>query len=265
MPIQLTSTKFQTEEITPSLFGSNIVFPYSAFLHPGDRVTTALEDDIGVGTLRYPGGAVTETYFDIKNPNATSAPGHTNVLAQNEFFDILRDGANQSAVMVLPVTALIEHRATLSDFYHYVRLTLNEAWNGGNDPVAIETFELGNEWYYEGLTAEAYAAAAADIAKQARAAIENFANSLPANAKWDAPTIAVQLSDKQGDGNENETANAAIIDVFEAHDALTAIDAVTAHMYYPFGTEYFFGADIFYGEPVYSMWDAADAWDAALR
>ena len=71
MPILSTPTEAFGAAAHPGLFGGNILAPRAHMTGP-QSYAEAIEA-LGVTTLRYPGGSLTEDLFDLRNPDATFA------------------------------------------------------------------------------------------------------------------------------------------------------------------------------------------------
>lgn len=56
---------------TSDLFGANFLFARDGAWRPGEvsQPYMAFADEVGLSTLRYPGGTMTEDKFDMANPN----------------------------------------------------------------------------------------------------------------------------------------------------------------------------------------------------
>ncbi|MFY0312672.1 calcium-binding protein [Leisingera sp. D0M16] len=159
--------------ISSSYFGANLVTHYDTeFIDPGDSHKNDVKA-LGVSTLRFPGGSVTESHFDMANPNsATSRISPSVALTpMNEFFAAAgRIGASVSLVIPTQegfktdaLTALKNgsygSRTELAPDYikkvlAYIDTAISYAALEG---VTITSFELGNEFWGSGqMTAAEY-------------------------------------------------------------------------------------------------------------
>lgn len=156
-----------------ALFGGNILAPRAAMT--GERSYEKALDDLGVTGLRYPGGALTEYYFDIANPNATTVThaetGETSTfISISEFMDHAAE--NEHAVtIVIPTRDQLGSKHdgegnrlpdidedTLREFIHDVA-------SGVYGEAEIAGFELGNEYWHSGqMNAVEYGKLSAEMA-----------------------------------------------------------------------------------------------------
>ena len=141
-----------------SQFGGN-------FLFHRDQLTTQggfqeLAQDLGVEHLRYPGGSVTEEYFDITAPNKASTldekTGETvDLVPMSEFLETAH-ASGQSVTIVIPTKHYLYNGVDkngdryedintqdLSDFVEFLV-------SGSFGPVDIDAFEIGNEYWGSG-------------------------------------------------------------------------------------------------------------------
>ncbi len=207
--------------ITDRHFGVNLLFDRDT-LDPSGTYIRALQE-IGASTLRYPGGMLSERFFDLANPNgsmqnylygdathlfdpdltgpmqprtlglwdAVSAAGEagfalTFVMPTIRFAGTTRDAAGNRYEAV--DAAMV--KAFTTEF-------LARALAAG---VTVEAIELGNEWWAdntaffgETLSAVEYGRIASRLAMVVQSAIDEFraANTLPAG--WAEPEIVVQV------------------------------------------------------------------------
>ncbi|MEM7720998.1 MAG: calcium-binding protein [Pseudomonadota bacterium] len=189
--------------ITDLHFGGNLLINYTDF----SDITTEFYDDaagMGLENVRYPGGAVTEQYFDIGNPSASSVQYHgstIDLVPLSEFIDYAaltdvsativiptRHGLNKSAEQAL-LDGTYGHRTADQSFVAQAATfaveTMQSAVANG---VVIDAFEIGNEFWGSGkMAATEYARLAADLSVAIEAALTS-AGFPPA----DQPNIIVQ-------------------------------------------------------------------------
>lgn len=144
-------------EITGEYFGANFLFTHDGL---GDDGTyDELIEDLGVEHVRYPGGAITERYFDITDPDKTGGLSETGALLE---FTPLSEFMEYAASEDLSVTIVLPTRNFLSeetdengdrfpafsedDLREFVRDTIMGEY--GN--AKIDAFEIGNEYHYSG-------------------------------------------------------------------------------------------------------------------
>ncbi len=157
-----------------SQFGGN-------FLFHRDQLTTQggfqeLAQDLGVEHLRYPGGSVTEEYFDITAPNKASTldekTGETvDLVPMSEFLEAA-NASGQSVTIVIPTKHYLYNGVDkngdryedintqdLSDFVEFLV-------SGSFGPVDIDAFEIGNEYWGSGqMSAVEYGRVASAVSK----------------------------------------------------------------------------------------------------
>ncbi|UWQ78695.1 hypothetical protein K3725_15480 [Leisingera sp. S132] len=159
--------------ITSSMFGANLVTHYDTeFVDHSDSHKVDVQS-LGVSTLRFPGGAVTETHFDINKPNSAVSKIDSSVALtpMDEFFGAAGAiGADVS--IVIPTQGGFETNALqalqsgtfgsrnqldsdyVNDVLSYIDAALKNAEDNG---VIVTAFELGNEFWGSGqMTAAEY-------------------------------------------------------------------------------------------------------------
>jgi len=92
------------QEIGPSYFGANILATRDR-LGP-DGTYDDMANQLGINAVRYPGGSLTERYFDITNPDQTSTLHYITgqpqpLLPFSEFMQFAAD-TGRPALIVLP-------------------------------------------------------------------------------------------------------------------------------------------------------------------
>lgn len=194
--------------ITESHFGANILItqPPSA---SGGIIGTNLANGIstlGLKSLRYPGGGVTETYFSMSRPDATlDSKSGVKLIPQAEFLKFCAsegieanlviktsNGFTQSAASAL-VSGQYGHRDVdlgyLKEVRDYVESSLKSALSQ-NVPVEIKSFEIGNEFWGAGqMTAGEYGRLAAAVLVAAEQGIDAVLKSHP---ELNKPSLLVQ-------------------------------------------------------------------------
>lgn len=108
---EISSYGFMGSEASQGLFGANVLATRSNLEQGGDY--DRLIEELGVGSFRYPGGSLTERYFDITDPNASIvADRDTGELRQ---FIPLNEALDYAGEEGLSVTIVIPTRDLLSD------------------------------------------------------------------------------------------------------------------------------------------------------
>ena len=200
---------FASTVVEDGLFGAN------ALLGRDDLSGTygTKIQDMGVSLLRYPGGGLTEDYFDPANPDAiivTPTAGHVGI---TDFLAYCAANSIRPAI-VLPTKRYLENPAAgeqiLSDFVAAVT-------RGDYGPVTDPIFQIGNEYYattvlHEPITTEEYASIA-----------PRFAVAV-ANAAQGSATVVVQMGRKPAE-------NVKIINEFDTAIEKAAVDGLSFHQY----------------------------------
>ncbi|MFW2588718.1 calcium-binding protein [Sagittula sp. SSi028] len=146
------------EEAVDSLFGGNILAPRGEMTGEGSYAD--LVDDLGVTDLRYPGGSLTEEYFDIRDPDRAVVTGNENGVTAD--FIPISEFMAAAEEMGQPVTLVVPTRTQLSDRTdaNGDRLTdideealrdfVYDTVTGVYGDVEIQAFEIGNEYWGSG-------------------------------------------------------------------------------------------------------------------
>ncbi|PCJ07300.1 MAG: hypothetical protein COB16_11475 [Rhodobacteraceae bacterium] len=163
----------QATVITADHFGVNLVTIYDEEFGQPNSDLAQLAADMGITTLRFPGGAATEHFFDMTTPDATVSifDARETLLPMNRF--LAQAGAQgMAASIVIPTKrgfgdsaaeALLDgsygqrdmvDAAYLSEVLGFVTHTVEAATANG---VELTAFELGNEFWGSGeMTAQEY-------------------------------------------------------------------------------------------------------------
>jgi Ca2+-binding RTX toxin-like protein len=213
-----TST-YAGDAATDDLFGANLLFNRDVG-GALDTYTTGIQS-LGVGTIRYPGGTIAESMFDLANPNSSSqhflttasafdpdgsGPLTPQTMGLSDTLEYCAD-QNLSMTFVMPTVRFVgETRDAQGNRYADVDVDLvhdftidllSEALENG---VTVTSIELGNEWWVdnshlwgENLSAVEYGRIASSLAAIIQDAIDEFeaTHSLPAS--WVEPDIVVQV------------------------------------------------------------------------
>lgn len=145
---------------TSDLFGANFLFARDGAWRPGEvsQPYMAFADEVGLSTLRYPGGTMTEDKFDMANPNnqGDTTNGQKGLVPLSSFLDYAAS-IGATATIVIPTYRLftdqfdeagqrIISQSAESLVRNFIQFTLNEAARAG---TSIKGFELGNEWWVD--------------------------------------------------------------------------------------------------------------------
>lgn len=263
-------------EVTTSHFGGNLLFDRDRVgnVNSGNGPSQTFDDAaraLGITGIRYPGGTLTELYFDINDPNG--APQNS-ILAN--LFDPDRDGPEVpstlglnsaldfaaaeglSFTLVLPTFRFLGvqrdsngNRYEAVDTIAIAELVNSCLADAASKGVVIAAFELGNEWWIpisgaldDAMSAIEYGRIASRLALTVQQAIDEFKASIGSNA-WQEPEIVVQVGRGGAlewvtlDGNrppENYhgslvKATALIFNEFESEAEQDAVDGLVTHRY----------------------------------
>ena len=130
-------------------FGGNLLFDRDRVGEAGtfDEKAEALNIDF----FRYPGGAISEAYFDLNNPDATSAGADVELLGLSDFVAYV-GRVSGSASLVLPsiryMDALADDRSSVEEVREELSRFLADLRSGlYGDASIFSHIEIGNEYY----------------------------------------------------------------------------------------------------------------------
>ena len=225
--------------VARDMFGGNLLFDRDRVGEDGTFALAA--EQLGLTGLRYPGGSITESLFDIRNPDAALAvdneTGATRAVMPLSEFLAHAAKAGMAATLVLPTRlALAEgahgerlpDAAYLADMRGFVRDVLSGVYG----TVDIHTFEVGNEYWGSGrMTATEYGRLADAYARLIQEEIDAH-RAAHRDADWVEPKISVQMGQAGAWSLDapGHVQNSQIIEALSA-EAREAIDAVVGHYY----------------------------------
>ena len=155
---EIAAYGFMGTEATQGLFGANVLATRSSLVQGGDY--DRLIEELGVGSFRYPGGSLTERYFDITDPNASVVSDRDT--GELRDFIPLNEALAYAGEEGLSVTIVIPTRNLLSDATDAngdrfaaidedaLRGFVRDVVTGVHGTAEIEAFELGNEYWGSG-------------------------------------------------------------------------------------------------------------------
>ncbi|MGP3698947.1 calcium-binding protein [Rhodobacter sp. NSM] len=207
--------------VTTDHFGVNFLFDRDR-LGPGDTYLQAVRD-LGVSTIRYPGGTLSERMFDLANPNGSLQNfvygDRTNMFDPDGagplggstlgLWDAL-DAAGAAGLSMTFVMPTIRFAGTVRDRAGNRQEAVDEALVGRfttqllehalSAGVEIPAIELGNEWWAdnssifgETLSAVEYGRIASRLAAVIQSTINAFRASHDLPRGWVEPEIVVQV------------------------------------------------------------------------
>jgi hypothetical protein len=246
MTLSLPQPTLVGDEIDERLFGGNLVFSQ-------DSVTgtfPARAEAAGLELIRFPGGSVTEAFFDPANPDAQSA-SYVNDLGQtitltlvplSDFLDYAIE-ADLGAIIVVPIQRYVnawkaegETRDTILTqadeiaIRDYVTTVLQSG-------VPIHAIEIGNEPCLCGVTDADYGKIADEMARVIHDAAEEFqaAGNLPEGYVHPLLSLVTTpyffTADINGDGIATHEESLQERFAQLTPEALGNIDAITIHRY----------------------------------
>ena len=225
--------------VAPELFGGNLLFDRDRVDEDGTFPLAAAQ--LGLTGLRYPGGSITEFFFDIRNPDAASAvdpeTGQSRAVMPLSEFLSYADASGMAPLIVLPTRpALLEgqHGARLPDpaYLSALRGFVRDVLEGRYGAVDLYGFEIGNEYWGSGrMTAAEYGRLADAYAVLVQEEIDRH-RALHRDDDWSEPKISVQMGQAGAFSTDvpGWEQNGQIIAALSP-EGRAAIDAVVGHYY----------------------------------
>ncbi|MCL3883672.1 hypothetical protein [Marivita sp. GX14005] len=155
---EISAFGFMGSEASQALFGANVLATRLDLEQGGDY--DRVIEQLGIGTFRYPGGSLTERYFDIANPNAGTVVDRDT--GETRDFIPLNEALSYAGQEGLSVTIVIPTRNLLSDMADengdrfaaidddVLRGFVRDVVGGVHGEAEIEAFEIGNEYWGSG-------------------------------------------------------------------------------------------------------------------
>ncbi|WP_306114810.1 MULTISPECIES: cellulase family glycosylhydrolase [unclassified Roseovarius] len=238
-------------------FGTNYLFHHDRV--GADSTFPEIMDRVGIDLIRYPGGTVTEEFFDLSNPTATLQPS---ILGRNdrdvtpiqEFLNYAAQSGSK-AVIVLPTYRYFDQdtreidpaaEAIIKDF---VRAVLA----GDYGDAQISGFEIGNEWYQDKFNWSA--AEFGELQSKMALWIDEV---IQEDAEWSDTGVYIQAGrgDDDGNGIEDDQELAAQF----TQQELDAVDGLISHFYASTSSG---NSMILGGNVNRRLKDMADYWDTS--
>jgi len=205
MQITLNQPELFGEEATNALYGGNILATHGSMMGEGSYGTAI--NDMGVTDLRYPGGSLTEYYFDIKHPDAAIATNavtgeQTNFIPISEFMTCAAN-EGQEVDIVIPTRDQLSvetdangnrlpgvDEAALRNFVH-------DVVTGTYGNAHVTDFELGNEYWGSG---EMNSVEYGRLAAKMSTVIKDELNSISESSNIDTTStqVLVQMGENYG-------------------------------------------------------------------
>jgi hypothetical protein len=246
MEIKLDPAELSGEIAQDSIFGGNILASRGDLT--GDGSYAEAIADMNVTALRYPGGSLTEHYFDLENPDADTAvhyeTGETSdFIPISDFLEFADEGGHAATIVIPTHDQLSDEVDENGDRINAIeedvlREFVHDVMTGVYGDADIAAFELGNEYWGSGkMNAVEYGRLTAEmsvIIKDEMRLIEEIYDDIDTSGT----DVVVQMGDNYGTSRISEE--------YEGWDAEDVIDDLN---------EKYEGADISYdnirgyGEP----------------
>ncbi len=200
----IQSISIEGSLLTNELFGGNVLANRNGLFDDGGYAEAI--EDLNVSDLRYPGGSLTEYYFDISNPNSSygthSETGEVkSMIPLSDFLDYASEN-DHSVTIVLPTRHYIDSssdengdRFALVDEAE-LRSFVGDLASGKYGDATISALEIGNEYWHSGdMTSVEYGRVAAKMMEIIDDEIERVALTHPDAAHID---LIVQMGYNSG-------------------------------------------------------------------
>lgn len=209
-------------------FGTNYLFHHDRVA--ADSSFPEIMDRVGIDLIRYPGGTVTEEFFDLDNPTATvqsSTFGRNDreVTPIQEFLNYAAQSGSK-AVIVLPTYRYFDQatrqvdpaaEAIIKDF---VRAVLA----GDYGDAEVSGFEIGNEWYQNRFNWSA--AEFGELQSKIGLWVDEV---IQEDAEWSDTGVYVQAG--RGDDDHNGIEDDQELAAQFTQQELDAVDGLISHFY----------------------------------
>ncbi|WP_299847549.1 calcium-binding protein [uncultured Roseovarius sp.] len=209
-------------------FGTNYLFHHDRV--EADSTFPQVIDRVGIDLIRYPGGTITEEFFDLANPTATVQPStfgrsDKTVTPIQEFLNFAQQSGS-AAVIVLPTYRYFDEATRQIDpaaeaiIKSFVRAVLA----GDYGDAVIKGFEIGNEWYQTKF--DWSAAEFGEFQSQMGVWINEVIQEDPT---WSDVGVYIQAG--RGDDDNNGIADDQELAAQFTQEELDAVDGLISHFY----------------------------------
>lgn len=218
-----------SETINEGHFGANMLFHTDRTAEGSDF--EQLVESSGINSIRYPGGTISEQFFDPANPNETVGQnyfhirsgrqeiGSREILPLTDYLEFVH-GINGTATIVFPTFRYFDHNTrSLSagaeaEITEFITALLSEEFG----PIDHINIEIGNEWYQSNFdwTAAEFGRLQAEIAR----VISEVAETLELRGQVNI------FAQGDADADDNATLASFFDGVYSTH-----LDGVLAHIY----------------------------------
>ena len=224
MRLSVESVLGQT--VQPTTFGGNFLFNRDE-LGDGSGDFNALAAELGVESLRYPGGAITEFMFDLENPDSTvgyNIKGEEQELVGLSDFLDFAEAEGKSVTIVLPTRNFLSDATDLNGnrFARFddeiIQNFVTDVVRGEYGDVPIDAFEIGNEyWGSGGMTSVEYGRLSSRMA----AVIDETLDTLKGETVWLEDTDVVVQA---GTNYNFSKLDDRYVDIEDGQDTITQLE-----------------------------------------
>lgn len=228
LQLKAQSIVINTNDLGPvvedEMFGSNLVYTWNNF-----NQLDAVENQTNFSVIRFPGGSVTESYFNLDNPNQYLQPHNNsyNVPSSKRISRFIQkvNQRNYTAVFVLPTKRFVNNEGQAqTKIRSYVSKVLNGDYGSIENGRTVH-FEVGNEFFWGNqITGNQYAKVAIAVIKGIKQGINDSNNSGNYN---------IQISVQSGVTDQQAS---QVADYFKNKPERHDVDFLTWH-WYPGRTE----------------------------
>ncbi|WP_323769511.1 type I secretion protein [Antarctobacter sp.] len=211
MPILSVPLASAGEAATAWLFGGNLLAPRAPMTGPGSHAEAV--EALGVTSLRYPGGSLTESFFDLSDPDSPTASD--NETGEVVDFMPLSDAMDYAGDTGRAVTIVLPTREQISDTRFddngdrfaavdeaELRAFVREVITGEYGDAPVAGFEIGNEYWGSGrMNAVEYGRVASEMTRIIDSELQALAPLYPEAAEVD---ILVQMGTNFGESSLDE-------------------------------------------------------------
>jgi Ca2+-binding RTX toxin-like protein len=198
-----------SSQIDSNFFGGNILFDKDDL----DGTFADKFDDLHLNLMRFPGGGIAESYFDITNPDAIGVADMADYQTFSEFMAFCLANSITPAIVIPTKRYLGDIASGEADVAAFVQSVTNGTY--GSFPEIV--FEIGNEYYastvvHDAISSNAYGEIASRLALAA------------SDAAQSAVKVVVQAGRSKANNND-------IISHFDTGAEIDAVDGIIIHQY----------------------------------
>ena len=226
MTMRLSVESVLGQTVQPTTFGGNFLFNRDE-LGDGSGDFNALAAELGVESLRYPGGAITEFMFDLENPDSTvgyNIKGEEQELVGLSDFLDFAEAEGKSVTIVLPTRNFLSDATDLNGnrFARFddeiIQNFVTDVVRGEYGDVQIDAFEIGNEyWGSGGMTSVEYGRLSSRMA----AVIDETLDTLKGETVWLEDTDVVVQA---GTNYNFSKLDDRYVDIEDGQDTITQLE-----------------------------------------